>query len=95
MSKDGRGKAVKVSFAVVSLVMIPVLLTGIVAILYAIFHKPKEKIQITYLSPEALDIKHQEIESIRLDSLMRSYTQEDVDRANEQCDQLYSLYAVK
>jgi len=51
--------------------------------------------KITYLSAEALDIKHKEIESIRLDSISRAYTQEDVDRANAQCDELYKLYKIR
>jgi hypothetical protein len=64
----------------------------VVVLPLAILHKPK---RITYLSPEALDTKRQEIEAIRLDSISRAYTQEDIDRANEECDRLNGMYQLK
>jgi hypothetical protein len=60
--------------------------------LYARNYKPK---QITYLSPEALNEKHIEIESIRLEALNKAYTQVDIDCANEDCDALYELYKLR
>jgi hypothetical protein len=72
--------------------MIPVILTGIIAVLYAVFHKPRE---ITYLSPEAFDYKMREIEEIRLDTLALCTSQLDIDKINDKYDSEKEQYKVR
>lgn len=75
-----------------TIIVIPLIFIGLAVVVWGLTYSPR---RITYLSPEALDIKHQEIEAIRLDSVSRAYTQEDIDNANATCDELYKNYKVK
>jgi hypothetical protein len=72
------------------LVVLFILVAGSVVIYQVL--KPRR--HITYLSPEALDSKRQEIEMIRTEAINNALSQVDIDRANETCDELYKNYRV-
>lgn len=80
------------SFLIITIIAL-ILIAGSGGTAYRLLtYKPK---QITYLSPEALSDKRVQIESIRLEAIDKAYTQEDIDRANKDCDALYELYKLK
>ncbi len=75
-----------------TVILILLLIVGVPVSIKLITYKPKE---ITYLSPEAFDMKMRELEAVRLDSIDRANSQEDIDNANATLDTLKSCYKIR